>query len=394
MSLAPISISVDLTGALSSNNIRVNIPSQFTISIASKDPGLMQNAVRYLLDQDEHGIQTTAKEIIIGSLREVVASLSIEELTRSRETFIKAINTNVRSELNKIGLDLVNSNLRDISDESGYIVAMGQRAAAEAINKANIDVSEQKRLGTVGVETNTRSEKVSVAEQQAQTAIGIKTAERDQQMQTAALDAETIKAQNEAQANIADSRAELAKRSATAHQEGEVATAKANTVVANEQRLATQAELEKDQLPKAEVAKAQLVIEANAQADQARAIAQGEADAILMKYEAEAKGLELLLSAKAAGYKLLVESANGDTAAAATLLMIEKMAEIVKINSEALANLKSIKSLSGTRARVRVTMACKASSEASQLRFHRCRRSQHRRASSCRRSWAPLTRKI
>jgi flotillin len=380
MSLAPMSITVNLTKALSANNIRVNVPSQFTISIASKSDELMQNAVRYLLDRDDKQIEDAASEIIIGSLRAVVATLSIEELTRDREQFIRLINENVRTELNKIGMDLVNVNIRDITDESGYIEAMGKRAAAEAINRADIDVAEQDRLGSIGVETNNRERDVTVAQQQAQTEIGkkeaardrdVKTAavaaetvrgendakaevarsnaqlaiaeteaQRDRDVQTASLRAETVKGKNTAQADIADSNAALAVREAEAFRAGEVARAQAATVVATEQRTAEQARLAKELLPAAEVAKSQVEIQAEAQAEQTRRLARGEADAVVARYEAEATGLQKVLEAKAAGYKRIIDAAGGDTQAAATLLMIEKMEEVIRIQTEALANIK------------------------------------------------------
>jgi flotillin len=340
LSLTPLAITVDLNDSLSANNIRVSLPSLFTISIASDKPALMQNAVRYLLNLDEDQIKVTARDIIFGSLRAVVATLTIEELTRNRDKFIKAINDNVGAELNKIGMMILNVNLRDLSDLSGYITAMGQKSAAEAINQAQIDVSEQKRKGDVGVETNNRERDVTVAEQKTLSQIGISTADRDSKVKIAELAAETTQGKNVAEANIADSNASLAVRQAEANEKGEVAKARAQTVIFNQQREAQQAELAKEQLPAAEVAKEQLVIESNAQADKARIIAQGEADSILMKFKAEAEGLKLVLEAKAAGYQRIITAAGGDTNAAATLLMIEKMAEIVKIQSEALAGIK------------------------------------------------------
>jgi len=329
MSLAPMSITVNLTKALSANNIRVNVPSQFTISIASKSEELMQNAVRYLLDRNNEQIEGAANEIIIGSLRSVVATLSIEELTRDRELFIRLINENVRSELNKIGMDLVNVNIRDITDESGYIEAMGRRAAAEAINRADIDVAEQDRLGSIGVAGNNRERDVTVAQQEAHTEIGKQAAARDR-----------VQGENAAKADIADSNAALAVRESEALKTGEVARAHAATIVANEQRIAEQARIAKDLLPAAEVAKSQLEIEAEANAEQTRRVAQGEADAMLARYKAEATGLQLVLEAKAEGYKRIIDAAGGDANAAATLLMIEKMEEIVRIQTEALQNIK------------------------------------------------------
>lgn len=339
LSLKPMSIPVDLMGALSANNIRVNVPSQFTISIAYKDAALMQNAVRYLLEQTEQSIQTTAREIIFGSLRSVVATLTIEDLTRNRDKFMKAINENVDTELKKIGMSLLNSNIRDITDESDYITAMGKKAAAEAINKAQIDVAEQERLGDIGVEENKRQRDVSVAQQKTLTQVGVSEAERDREVGVAALKAETQKGTNDAQADIADSNASLAVREADAFEKGQVAKAKAATNIAKEQLLAEQAELSKQQLPAANVAKEQKVIEAEAEAEKSRIIAKGEADAILAKFTAEADGLRLKLEAQAEGYKKIVASVGGDTNAAAKLMMIEQATEIVRIQSEALSNL-------------------------------------------------------
>lgn len=340
LSLAPISIPVNLEKALSKNNIRLNVPSQFTIAIGSKDSALAQNAVRNLLEMSDDDIQTTASEIIIGALRSTVATLSIEELTRDRDTFISSINENVATELNKIGMTVLNVNIRDITDESGYIAAMGQKAAAEAINKANIDVSEQARLGDIGVETNKRERDVTVAEQKSQAEIGKKSAEKNQVVRTSELAAETVQGQNASKALIAESDAKLAVSQASAYESGEVARAKADTNVALEQRAAREAELSKEQLPLAEVARKELVIQAEAQAEKARIIAQGEAQAILLRLEAEAAGLQKMLEAKATGYELIIKAANGDAAAAANLLLIEKMEEIVRINAEAISKIE------------------------------------------------------
>lgn len=340
LNLTPLPITVDLNDALSANNIRVSLPSQFTISIASDKPALMQNAVRYLLNLDEDEIKVTARDIIFGSLRAVVATLTIEELTRNRDKFIKAINDNVGAELNKIGMMILNVNLRDLTDSSGYITAMGQKSAAEAINQAQIDVSEQKRKGDVGVETNNRERDVTVAEQKTLSQIGISTADKDSKVKIAGLSAETTQGENDAQATIADSNASLAVRQADAREKGEVAKAKADTVIFNQQREAQQAALAKEQLPAAEVAKVQLVIESNAQAEKARIIAKGEADSILLKYQAEAEGLKMVLEAKATGYERIIAAAGGDPKAAASLLMIEKVVDVVKAQSEALSGIE------------------------------------------------------
>lgn len=340
LSLSPMSIAVELIGALSKTNIRVNVPSQFTISVASKNPEHMQNAARFLLNLEVDEIHERAQEIIIGSLRAVVSGLNVEELTRNRDLFIKSINDQVNTELNKIGLDLINVNIRDIKDDSGYIEAIGKKSVSEAVNRSYIDVAEQDRLGKIGIESNNRERDVTVAEQQAQSKIGMSIAARDEGIQVARYNSEKVSGENSAKAEIADSNANLAVREAKALQTSEVERASADVKIADAQRVAKSAELARDTLPEAEVNKLRIEVEASAQALQAITIAEGEAKAVLLKCEAEAQGLKLVLEAKAEGYKKLIEAAGGNGSLASTLLMIEKMAEIVEIQTEALKNIK------------------------------------------------------
>ena len=149
ISLEPIVIDIPLEGALSLNNIRVNVPSTFTVGV-SKDPVLMSAAAERLGSISPQQTRELAQDIILGQLRLVIATLTIEEINKDREKFMVLINENVGQEINKIGLDLINVNVRDITDESGYIQALGKRAAAEAINRAKVEVAQQERDGAVG----------------------------------------------------------------------------------------------------------------------------------------------------------------------------------------------------------------------------------------------------
>ena len=137
LDLTPISINVDLANALSHQNIRVDVPSRFTVGI-STEPGTMQNAAERLLGLKLTEIQELAKDIIFGQLRLVIATMDIEEINTDRDKFVEAVYHNVETELKKIGLRLINVNVTDITDESGYIEALGKEAAAKAINDANI----------------------------------------------------------------------------------------------------------------------------------------------------------------------------------------------------------------------------------------------------------------
>lgn len=184
MDLTPISINVDLKNALSKQNIRVDVPSRFTVGI-STEPGIMQNAAERLLGLRMNEIQELAKDIIFGQLRLVVATMEIEEINNDRDKFLVAVSNNVEIELKKIGLRLINVNVTDINDESGYIEALGKEAAAKAINDAKKSVAEKDRDGEIG-QAN---------------------AQRDQRIQVAAANALAIKGENESKIEVAQSEA-------------------------------------------------------------------------------------------------------------------------------------------------------------------------------------------
>ena len=338
LSLEPLAIEVDLRSALAKNNIRVSVPSTFTVGISVKQE-LLQNAAERLLGLRNEEIISRAEDIIIGQLRAVIATMTIEEINKDRETFLISVNSNVNEELNKIGLDVINVNVRDITDESGYIEAIGKKAAAEAIEQAKIDVAEQEKLGASGAAKANRERLVTVAKEESTAAQGTKEAERDQKIKIATLEAEVIQGENEAKAQIASYNATLAQAEAESLRLGETARAEAEQTILKVQKEAEIARLEKEELAQIEITKRRIEIEAEAEAARVIKIAQGDADAIKLKYLAEAEGIEAVLQAKAAGYKNMVSSA-GNAEAASTLLMIEKLQEIVETQAQALANLQ------------------------------------------------------
>jgi len=328
MDLTPISISVDLENALSRQNIRINVPSRFTVGI-STEPGVMQNAAERLLGLKLNEIQELAKDIIFGQLRLVVATMDIEEINTDRDKFLEAVSRNVETELKKIGLRLINVNVTDITDESGYIEALGREAAAKAINDAKKSVAEKNRDGSIG-EAN---------------------AIRDQRIQVAAANSEAIKGENEAQAEIAQSNAILRERQAeslrraTAAERIQAALALQESYAAEEKAELARAAREKatqeaDILVKTEIEKRRIELEAEAKAEETRRLAKGEADAIFMKMEAQARGIQEILTKQAQGFAQLVAAAGGNAVDAMRLLLADKMEDLMKIQVEAVKNLK------------------------------------------------------
>ena len=339
ISLIPMTIQIPLTNALSLQNIRIHVPSTFTIGV-STDPLIMNNAAERLLHLTTPQIEEMAQEIIFGQLRLTVASLSIEQINQDRDNFLELIRDNVGAELHKLGLFLINVNITDITDESNYIDSIGKKAAAGAVNKAMVDVAIAERDGAIGKADADRAREIEVAENVAESAKGQKSAERDRRVFITEQEAMAVEGENLAKASIADTNASLAEKEAEAMRRAEVARRKAEAEVQSAQYDLEQERLRAEEIVREEIAKQQMEIAAEAEAERLRRIARGEADAIIAVKTAEATGINEVLGAKAAGYEKLVAAAGGDTAAAATLLMVEQLEPIVARQVEAISNLQ------------------------------------------------------
>lgn len=382
LSLEPIQIEIPLRGALSIENIRVNVPSVFTVAI-STEPAVMQQGAIRLLGLSTADIRKQAEEIIFGILRQVIAGMGIEEINRDRDKFLQQIQVHLEPELNKIGLQLINVNITDITDESGYIDAIGQKAASEAIQKARGDVADNEKMGETRVATAEKEKSIQVANARRDQAIGTREAERDQAVQVADLektqvigeqqaafereaqvksaerqmrvqvadaDASAIEGENEAQAKVAASQAELAVKRAEAYEIGESrkkeaeasvlevqnrAMAKAAIADAERVEAETRARLEAP----AKAQKAKVMVDAEAEAERVRINARAEADAIFAKLDAEAKGQYEILAKKGQGLQQIVDACGGSTEAF-QMLMLEHLDNLADASAKAISNIK------------------------------------------------------
>ncbi len=328
LDLTPISIQVDLKNALTRQNIRIDVPSRFTVGI-STEPGVMQNAAERLLGLALSEIQELSRDIIFGQLRLIIATMDIEEINTDRDKFLAAVSSNVESELKKIGLRLINANVTDITDESGYIAALGKEAAAKAINDAKKSVAEQERDGSIGEANATMEQRIKVSES----------------------NSVAIQGENEAKMKIAMSEAALREKEAEAEKiattAAKVQAAKAleesyaaEKAAEEARRTKEQATLEADIIVRAEAKKKEMELAAEAEAEQTRRKAKGEADAIYAKMEAQARGMEEILKKQAAGFAEIVKSAGGDADAALKLLIADKLEDLMRVQVDAVKNIK------------------------------------------------------
>ena len=339
LSLIPMTINIPLTNALSLQNIRIHVPSTFTIGV-STDPLIMNNAAERLLHLNQDQIESMASEIIFGQLRLTVASLTIEQINQDRDNFLESIRDNVGHELHKLGLFLINVNITDITDDSDYIESIGMKAAAIAVNAAKADVAVAERDGAIGLAEANRARDIQVAENVAESEKGKKAAEADRRVYVQDQEAQAVQGENVSRASIADYNAELAEKEAEALRRSEVAKRHAQAEIEKAQYELEGERLRAEEIAREEIAKQQIEIAAEAEAERQRRVASGEADAILAIYKAEAEGVQAVLEGKAAGYSSLVQSAGGDAKAAATLLMVEKIEDIVARQVEAISNMQ------------------------------------------------------
>lgn len=328
LDLTPFSIEINLTKALSKQNIRVDVPSRFTVGISTEE-GIMTNAAERLLGLSISDISNLAKDIIFGQLRLVVATMDIEEINSNRDKFLAAVSSNVEAELKKIGLKLINVNVTDINDESGYIDALGKEAAAKAINDAKKSVAEKNRDGSIGEAQAIREQRIEVAKANAIAVEGENAAKivmansnADRREKEAEAERLAVAAEKVTQAKALEEAYAAEKDAETARSFRDKASQNANVIIP------------------AEIDKQRVEIAAEAVAEQTRRHAKGEADAIFLKMEAEAKGIYEILSKQAEGYQQLMKAAGDDSRSAVMLMIADKLPELVKTQVEAIKNLK------------------------------------------------------
>ena len=334
LDLKPISIECNLQNALSKQNIRVDVPCRFTVGI-STEPEVMTNAAERLLGLSPESIQNVSTDILFGQLRLVIATMDIEEINSDRDKFLASVSANVEAELRKIGLKLINVNVTDIRDESGYIEALGKEAAAKAINDAKKSVAEQNRYGEIGKAEADRDKDIRIAE-----------TTRDTRIKTAEANALAVEGENASKITIANSDATRREKEAEAARLAvaaeKVQAAKALEEAYKSERDAELARAEREQATQkanvvvpAQIDKERAIIEAEAEAEKIRRKAKGEADAIFAKMDAQARGMLEILTKQADGFRGLVGAAEGDAQKAVMMMIADKLPELVKTQVEA-----------------------------------------------------------
>ena len=374
LSMKPMQIDCKLTGAISAQNIRVDVPTTITVAI-STDPEVMQNAAERMLGLSMDDKQNLITDVVYGQMRLVIADMTIEELNSDRDKFLAKVKDNIDTELRKFGLYLMNI---DIRDAANYIVNLGKEAESKAQNEAQANIEEQEKLGAIKIANQIKERETRVAETRKDQEVAIAATRKEQEISVAQTDKERVSqvalanadkesqvaraeaemninveqantakesriaelnsdmeikqaeakkkaaiGRNEAQKEIALSNAQLSVTQANADKEAGEAAArseaavqtareKAQKEVEEAKALKVESSLKAEKIVPAEVAKQEAILQADAVAEKVIREAEAKAKATLAQAEAEAKAIRMRLEAEAEGKKMsLLAEADG-----------------------------------------------------------------------------------
>lgn len=358
MSLAPLQIQETIDGR-SAQAIRVQIPVTLTTSIGTSTE-LMQNAATRMLSCGRQEQAELIKDILIGEVRNLLATLTIEEINANRDKFLGEAKKQIEPELNKLGYVITNLNSADVKDDAKYLDNLSKKAATEASAKAEADIAEQEKIGRVKVANTKKEEAIAIAEATREQQITVSATEQEQVTKVAEIEraqatklAETekdkvteiaeLKAEQAANVAEANSKAESAKAQAEAKKVANVAMAKAEAdsksaeanaaAEANVAKANAEADAKKAE---AEAFKQTRIAQAEQKKEEETQKAINEQEAAVARFQSQ-KRITSANAAKEASVAeqqatIEVSKAKGEAAEAAA--NAEKVAETAKINAE------------------------------------------------------------
>ena len=303
-------ISVALPDAVTSQGIKVAVQGVATFKIG-RDVESIRNAAERFLDSRDEQVDSIVKNVLEGSLRSIVGTLTIEELIMDRQKLLQQVQDSAKGDLATSGLQIDAFTIQSINDESGYVDLLGQQklaiverdarmAKATADQEAAVREAEANQV-KISAERDVELRRADVltqtaaAEARANQAGPLASAEAQQEVtrrQTELADLEAARKQKELLTSTvrpAEAEAEAVVRRAEGDKQARIANAQA---AAEQEKLAGQAQAAVIQYKGEANAR---VIEVNAKAEAQRVTLEGNAEAgiTFTKGEAEAKALAL-----------------------------------------------------------------------------------------------------
>lgn len=307
-------ISVALPDAVTSQGIKVAVQGVATFKIG-RDVESIRNAAERFLDSKDEQVDSIVKNVLEGSLRSIVGTLTIEELIMDRQKLLQQVQDSAKGDLATSGLQIDAFTIQSISDDSGYIELLGQQKLAVVERDARMAKAASDQEAAV---REAEAEQIKI---NAQRDVSLRRAETE--TQTAAAEARAAQsgplAQAEAQQEVTRRQTELADLEA-ARKEKELLASTVRPAEAEAEAVVKRAEGERQ----AQIAAAQ------AEAERARLAGEAEAKVAVAKGEAQARVVSL--NADAEAHRTTVE---GNAEAEITLTQGEAAAKALALRAEA-----------------------------------------------------------
>lgn len=336
MSLKPIQIQTSVVG-VSSQMIKVSIPVTLTTGIGTSNV-LMQNAASRFLTASSTEISEQIRDILIGEMRSLMATMTIEEINADRVKFLGKAKENIETELNKVGFSIININNADITDDANYIRNLGKKAATKAEAQALADIAEEKKKGDVQIAETEKERQIAVADAEKERATKVaetkqqqevRVAEIEQEKQIKLAEAEKIKESGVA-AQQAEKEANVAKSKASAESATAARKAEAVASVAKSEAEALSAQAEAEAQKQIRVAKAEQEQEAETQ----KAINEQQAKVAEYESQKRQRAAEADKAAGVAEQKATIEVSKARGEAAQAEAEAEKIAGTSKVEAQ------------------------------------------------------------
>jgi len=335
-------INVQLSDAVTSQGIKVQVQGVATFKIG-RDVESLRNAAERFLDAKPEQVDSIVKNVLEGSLRSIVGTLTIEELIRDRQKLLQQVQDAAKGDLATSGLQIDAFTIQSFSDESNYIELLGQQSVSTVTRDARMVKATTDQEAAVR-EAESQQVKINAARD-----VSLREAETKTQVAAAQARADQAGplAQAEAQQEVVRKQTELAQLEAD-RKEKELLSSTVKPAAAEAQAVIARAEGDK----RARIASAE------ADAETTRLEGGAEAQIVLTKGEAEAKALAM----RADAYKQFNEAAIIQTVLAA-------LPEIVRAAAEPMGHIDSLTVMSAdgasdivrnaTRAMIESTTAIK-----------------------------------
>jgi flotillin len=350
MSTAVTQVEIDEHDIPNKDNVKISAKGVATFKIETTQDALHNAAAAFLGKSDEE-LARIVRNILQGHLRSIIGKLNINEILRDRDAFNKKVVEESTEELKRLGIQIITLVIQEVTDEYGYIDALGKQSVAEAIRDANIKTAQAEAETKKQVSNCNREADITVASN----AIKVSEAERDRDVKRAQFKAtaDTEKAKADQAFGIA--MAEQEKTLKVRQAQRDAAEREAQIEVQAREAARKEQELEATVVKPAQAERARQVIEAeaakqvavtNAEAAREAAIrrADGEKQARVFEGEGEAAKTRAVMLAEAEGQaaktkQALVAEAEGEAAKKGMVLKAE--AEGTKQLAEALAKMTS-----------------------------------------------------